>query len=58
MTDFLWLSVIAFCFTQLPLSLTFNLVPKYSNEGLRKLLGPEGAVIFPLESPLGFHDEI
>ena len=49
-TDFRWLYLIAFCFKQLPLNLILCLVPKYSNEGLRKLLGAEGAVIFSSEN--------
>ena len=57
-TDFPWLYVIAFCFKQLPLNLTLGLVPKYSNEGLGKLLGVEAAVIFSSDNPLVFHDEI
>ena len=57
-TDYPLLYVIAFCFKQLPLNLTLGLVPKYSNEGLTKLLGAEGAVIYSLENPLNFHDEV
>ena len=53
-TDFQWLYVIAFCFKQFPLNLTLGLVPKYSNEGLRILLGAEGAVIFSSDGPLDF----
>ena len=45
-TDFPWLYVIVFCFKQLPLNITLGLVPKYSNERLKKVLGAEGAVIF------------
>ena len=53
-TDYPLLYVIAFCFKQLPLNLTLGLVPKYSNEGLGKLLGTERAVIFSSDNPLDF----
>ena len=57
-TDYPLLYVIAFCFKQLPLNLTLGLVPKYSSEGLRKLLAVEGAAIFLSDNPLDFHDGI
>ena len=57
-TDFPWLYVIAFSFKQLPLNLTLCLLPKYSNEGLRKLLGAEGRVMPSSDNPLDFHGEI
>ena len=44
-----------FCFKQLPLNLTLNLVAKQFNEGLRKLLGAEGGVILSADNPLDFH---
>ena len=56
--DLPWLYVIESCYKQLPLNLTLGLVPKYSNEGLTKLLDAEGAVIYSLDNPLHFHDEL
>ena len=38
--------VILFCFRQIPLNLTLVLVPKWFDEGLRKLGGAEGDLIF------------
>ena len=59
-TIFPWVYVILSCFKQLPLNLTLGLTPKYSNDGLRKIWGAEGAVIFSsdVHQTLDFYDKI
>ena len=51
--------VILHCFKQLPVNLTLALVPYKLNAVVRLLSDVvEGGVIFSLDNPLDFHDEI
>ena len=56
-TIFPWLYVILSCFKQPPLNFTLVLVPKWFNEGSRKLLAVEEVLILSSHNRLDFHSK-